>query len=66
MEAVGEFAPNQALRLGRFPDAPFEPATLKRSLRAVPPTDNIGGRSEPDGMFDGGRGRCGVGFPGGC
>ncbi|KIS26209.1 HNH endonuclease [Arthrobacter sp. SPG23] len=37
MEAVGELAPNQALRLGRFSNAPFEPETPKRTLRAVPP-----------------------------
>ncbi|CAN7500602.1 DUF222 domain-containing protein [Arthrobacter sp. LjRoot14] len=59
MEAVGEFAPNQALRLGRISDAPFEPATPKRTLRAVPPTDLIGSRPEADGKlspitFDGG------------
>jgi hypothetical protein len=62
MEAVGELAPNQAPRLGRFSDAPFEPVSPNRTLRAAPSSDLIGGRLGPDGMFEGGGagdlGRC--------
>ncbi|ABK04601.1 HNH endonuclease [Arthrobacter sp. FB24] len=56
MEAVGEFAPNQALRLGRISDAPFEPAAPKRTLRAVPPAELTVGRPKPL-AFDGGGSR---------
>ncbi|MBP1232539.1 hypothetical protein JOE40_002183 [Arthrobacter sp. PvP102] len=61
MEAVGEFAPNQALRPGRISDAPLELATPKRTLRAVPPAELLVGRPEPlvfDGGGSGGLARC--------
>jgi hypothetical protein len=49
MEAVGELAPNQATRPGRYSDAPVMATPPERTLHVVPPAGRFGGRSGPDG-----------------
>ncbi|MEV7133553.1 DUF222 domain-containing protein [Arthrobacter sp. NPDC093128] len=62
MEAVGELAPNQAMRLGQISSARFEPVPLGRTLRAVPPAgrfdDGSSSRPAPAGGWAGDLTRC--------
>ena len=53
MEAIGELAPNQAPRLGRFSTTPFAPTIPMRTLRTLRPAGVVAA-GQPDAASDGG------------
>ncbi|MEV7136366.1 HNH endonuclease, partial [Arthrobacter sp. NPDC093128] len=53
MAAIGELAPNQAPRLGRFSTTPFAPTIPMRTLRTVRPAGVVAA-GQPDTASDGG------------